>query len=142
MAERWAGCREVLRDWDQRRILIQALEEPKQAAHVAGEGLRWLNHLLGRFRAAADVYDVLAQLAYCLERMPQALEGMTGYVVRQHDAGRLRRDDRGDVLERVAALEVAVKEARDAIGIAARAMRTAHHAMRDVHGPIRERRDG
>ncbi len=119
MAERWAGCREALRDWDQRRILVEALEEPKQAADVAGEALRWLNHLAGRFRSAADVYDVVAQLAYCLERIPQALDGLTEYVVRLHAAGRLGRDDGGNVQVRVAALEVAVGDARDAVGVAA-----------------------
>jgi hypothetical protein len=39
----------------QRRSLVETLTEPTQAAGLAVESLRWLNHLLGRFHAAADV---------------------------------------------------------------------------------------
>jgi hypothetical protein len=127
-----------LGNWEERRVLVQSLTEPTQAATLAGEALRWLNHLLGRFGAAADCYDVVASLAYCLERMPQALEGVTEYLARQYEAGTLRRDDGGDVLERVAAVEVAAAEARALVSAAARELRRAYNALSDVAGPVAE----
>jgi hypothetical protein len=126
----------------QRRSLVETLTDPTQAAGLAAESLRWLNHLLGRFHAAADVYDVVASLAYCMEAMPQALQGLTEYLDRQQGAGRLRRDDGADVVERVAAVEVAVEEARRSVWRAARALRDAHNALADVSGPVPEGDDG
>ena len=45
----------------------------------------------------------------------------------------------GDVAERLVHAELAPTRGRDASGIA---LRQAHNALRDVHGPIRERDDG
>jgi len=128
----------ALHDHLHRRLAVEALTEPAQAADLAAESLRWLNHLLGRFGSASEVYDVVASLAYCLEVMPRALEGLTGYLVRQQAAGRLRRDDGGDVLERVATVDVAAADARDVLPTAARALRDAHNALGDVAGPVDE----
>jgi hypothetical protein len=126
-----------LQSWEQRRVLVQSLTEPSQAAHLAAESLRWLNHLLGRFQAAADVYAVLGSLADCLDRMPQALEGLTAYLVREQAAGRLRREGGGDVQERVAAAGAAAAEDQ-AVSNAAAALRRAQSALSDVYGPIPE----
>ena len=134
--------RPLLHDHLPRRLAVQTLTEPAQAADLAAESVRWLNHLLGRFGTVSDVYDVVASLASCLEVMPQALEGLTDYLVRQQAAGRLRRDDGGDVLERVATVGAAAGEASDALGTAARALRDAHNALSDVAGPIEEADDG
>jgi hypothetical protein len=131
-----------LRDSMQRRAAVQRLTEPAQAADLAGESLRWLNHLLGRLSSAADCYTVVASLAYCLERLPQALEGLTEYLGRQESAGRLRRADGGAAMERVALAEVAIEEALVSVAAAAHELRQAHNALADVYGPIREGDDG
>jgi hypothetical protein len=127
-----------LRDWEQRRVLVQSLTEPSQAADLAAESLRWLNHLLGRFQAAADVYTVLGSLVECQARLPQALEGLTAYLVREQAAGRLRREGGGDAQERVAAAGAAAAEAHQAVSNAAAALRRAQSALSDVYGPIPE----
>jgi hypothetical protein len=127
-----------LRDDLHRRSAVESLTEPAQAADLATESLRWLNHLLGRFASASEVYAVVASLAYCLEVMPQALEGLTEYLLRQQAAGQLRRDDGGDVLERVTTAGAAAAEAGDVLATAAAALRDAHNALADVAGPIDE----
>lgn len=131
-----------LRDHLQRRLAVETLTDRASAADLAADSLRWLNHLLGRFSGASEVYEVVASLAYCLEVMPQALEGVTDYLIHQHTAGRLRRDDGGDVLERVATVGAAAGEAHDALGTAARALRDAHNALRDIASAIEEGDDG
>jgi hypothetical protein len=127
---------------EQRRVLVQTLTEPTHAADLAAESLRWLNHLLGRFEAAAEVYEVLSSLASCLERMPQALEGISEYMIRQQAAGALRRDDGGDLMERVGAVGAATAEAHESAWTGARALRRAQSALSDVYGPVSEGDDG
>lgn len=130
-----------LRDWDQRRALVQELVEPADAAGVAGEALRWLNHLLGRFHAAADVYSVVGQLAYCQERLPQAVDGMVEFLERELAAGRLRHEQDGDLDEAVAAFAVAAVEVKRGVMAAARALHGAQRAISGVGGVL-EGEDG
>ncbi len=123
-----------LADWDQRRALVQELRDPKAAADVAGEALRWLNHLLGRFESAVDVYSVVGQLAYCEERLPQAVDGMVAFLERQLAVRRLRREDGGDAAESVAAFAAAGAQAKRAVTAAAAALHRAQRAISGVGG--------
>ena len=115
---------------------------PQTAAHEAAEALRQLNHRLGGIEAAADIYDTVGALSTCLERMPQALSGMAGWLVRMDRAGRLRRSDGGDVGQRVAHVRAVLFFAREYIADAAVELRRAHVALADVHGPVSEEDEG
>ncbi len=122
----------------QRRALARGLTDPTAAAELAVESVCRLNHLVERLQKTAEMHTVLGSLATCLESMPQALEGLTAYLVSQQAAGTLRRGDGGDVVERMAAVGAAVFEAHQAVSDAARALRRAQGALSDVYGPIRE----
>ena len=139
MADR--GSARSLKDWDQRRSLVQELVEPTDAASVAGEALRWLNHLLGRFHAPAEVYAVVGQLAYCQERLPQAMDGMVAFLVRESAAGRLRHDAGDDIDEAVAGFAIAARDVKRGVMDAARALHEAHRAISGVGGVL-EGEDG
>jgi hypothetical protein len=130
-----------LRDWDQRRVLVEELLEPTDAASVAGEALRWLNHLLGRFHAPGDVYAVVGQLAYCLERLPQAIDGMVAFLVHELDAGCLRHDRRGDVDQAVVGFAIAAQDVKRGVMDAARALHECQRAISGVGGVL-EGEDG
>ncbi len=122
----------------QRRALARGLTDPAQAAELAVESVCRLNHLVERLQKVADVHTILGSLAACLECMPQALEGLSAYLVSQQAAGSLRRGDGGDVLERVPAVGAAMAEAHQAVSAAAAALRRAQVGLSDVYGPISE----
>jgi hypothetical protein len=130
-----------LRDWDQRRALVQELTEPTDAAGVAGEALRWLNHLLGRFQAPGDVYSVVGQLAYCQERLPQAIDGMVSFLVLESAAGRLRHERGGDVDAAVVEFAIAAQDVKRGVMDAARALQECQRAISGVGGVL-EGEDG
>jgi hypothetical protein len=130
-----------LQDWDQRRALVQELTEPAHAAGVASEALRWLNHLLGRFESAADVYSVVGQLAYCQERLPQAMDGMVQFLERELAAGRLRHERGGDLDEAVTAFALAAADVQRGVVDAALALQRAQRAISGVGGVV-EGEDG
>jgi hypothetical protein len=122
----------------QRRALARGLTDPAQAAELAVESVCRLNHLVERLQKVADVHTILGSLASCLECMPQTLEGLTAYLVSQQAAGRLRRGDGGNVLERMSTVGAAMAEAHQGVSAAARALRRAQVALSDVYGPVSE----
>ena len=132
----------TLTDPLQRRALVQEVMEPAAAADVAGEGLRWLNHLLVRISAASTVYEIAGRLAYCLERMPQALEGLDDWLRRELEAGTLSDAKSGDVHVRVLTASDELMEARAMVGRAGKALERAQRALSPLYGPIREGDDG
>ncbi len=142
MADRLSECGEVLKDPMRRRALVQELLEPAAAVDVAGEGLRWLNHLLGRIEAASTVYEIAGRLAYCLERMPQALDGLDAWLARELGAGTLGHARGGDVVGATAIASDELMEARALVGQAAQALERAQRALSPLYGPIREGDDG
>jgi hypothetical protein len=134
--------RRTLIDPLQRRALVQEVMEPAAAADVAGEGLRWLNHLLRRIEFASTVYDIAGRLAYCLERMPQALEGLDAWLARELDAGTLRHAHGADVEVEVLKASDNLREARAMVGRAGQALERAQRALSPLYGPVRESDDG
>jgi len=133
-----ASERRTLADPEQRRELVQELLEPAAAADVAGEGLWWLNHRLGRIEAASTCYEIAGKLGYCLERMPQALEGLEAWLSRELEAGTLRHAHGGDVRERVLTICEELTEARALVLRASLALHRAQSALSPLYGPVGE----
>jgi len=111
-----------------------------RAACLAAESLRQVNHALGTIAGAEDVYDLVASLASCLERMPQATEFMLDWLRRQHEAGLLDLDDDSgeDVALRLEEVRVTLQAAVRSIQMASAHMRAAHNAVARVRGPLTE----
>jgi hypothetical protein len=92
----------------QDRVMAEARaaagSDAHQAAVLAGEAIRALNHLTldpGSLTAPGEVYEVAGALATCAQRLPQALSQAADQVLRWQLAGELRRDDGGYPGERV-----------------------------------------
>jgi len=118
-----------------------------RAANLAGEGLRQVNHSLGTIKHASEVYDLVASLAYVLERMPQALEAMREWLTREQDRGTLEAERGHDLADSIATTLVAMAGGRDMVTVASANLRAAHNAMAFVLGPLTaeeraERREG
>lgn len=109
---------------------------PQRAAHEAAEALRQLNHRLDQIEAASDAYDIVGAVASCLGRMPQAIAGMEGWLIREDRAARLRRDNGGDVGQRLLRLRDYFGFAREYVDHAARQLQRAQGVLADVHGPV------
>lgn len=64
-----------------------------ELAQEAAEAVQALNHVTifpdgdGRLRYPADVYRILGELAVLGYRLPQAVQQLTGFLHRQHQAG-------------------------------------------------------
>ncbi len=142
MADRLNDCRDALQDSLRRRALVQELLDPLAAIDVAGEGLRWLNHLLGRIDAASTAYGIAGQLAYCLERMPQALEGLDSWLTRELEAGTLGHAHGGRVEEAVQESSAELMRARALVGQASQALERGQRALGPLYGPIPDGDDG
>lgn len=125
-----------LRSWERRRSVVQSLTEPIAAASMAAESLRWLNHLLGRVSAACDVYDLVGQLAYCLQRMPQALESLDGWLRRELEAGRLRHENDGEVSESVLPASATLTEVSLQVTQACETLGRVQRALSPLYGPV------
>jgi hypothetical protein len=122
--------------WEQRRELVQALTEPVQAASMASESLRRLNHLLGRVGAACEVYDLVGQLAYCLARMPQALEGLDIWLRRELEAGRLCHDSGGSVSDAVLPASAELTQVSLLVTQAGEVLRCTQRRLSPLYGPV------
>ena len=71
---------------------------PAEAATVAAEGVRSLNHATVSgtgYEWPSDVGDVLNSLTTLAQRLPQALDQAGRWLEREHNAGRVGHD-RGD----------------------------------------------
>jgi hypothetical protein len=107
-----------------------------RAANLAGESLRQVNHSLGTLQHASEVYDLVASLAYVLERMPQALDGMRDWLKREQNRGTLDVERGRDLETSIATVLVAMAGGSDTIEKAAVELRAAHNAMAFVLGPL------
>lgn len=127
-----------LGSWERRRALVQSLTEPIAAASMAAESLRWLNHLLGRVGAACEVYDLVGQLAYCLQRMPQALDSLDNWLRRELEAGRLRHESGSEVSESVLPASATLTEVSLQVTQAGETLGRAQRALSPVYGPVED----
>lgn len=116
--------------------------DPRRAAQEAAEALRQLNHRLDTIESTSDAYDIVGALAVCLERMPQALSGVEGWLIRQDRAGRLLRTDHGPVDLSVGRVRQAFGFAREWAAVAAAELRQAHIDLADVFGPVDAKGEG
>jgi hypothetical protein len=111
-------------------------EEPRrpgQWADLAAEAIRELNHrtlpATGELAEPGDVDEILAALATLTARLPQLLDQLSGWLLDQHRAGRLRVDllaptpDAGGAVQ---ATVTALENAADASRQAGRAIGAAH----------------
>ncbi len=131
----------TLTDPDQRRELVQEIQEPVAAADVAGEALRWVNHRLDRIDGAAVAYDLLGHLAFCLERMPQAVKGVDAWLLEHVDGGQLRQSPSSaetsrDVGERVQEVHKRLQAATGRILEATAILRAAQAELSPIYEPL------
>jgi hypothetical protein len=99
----------------------------EQLAEQAAQAVRTLNHLtrpgVGALTDPAQVCDVIAALACTVGRLPQLLGQLSGWLVSQQRAGRLRVDVCSPVCDPAAAVA-------DAAAALAQASQCAHQAGR------------
>ena len=102
---------------DTTRFLVYA-SMPQRAAR----GLRYPGHL----------YTVLWQLSSTAALYDQMLRQFAEFLTDEADAGRLRRDDGGDVSDRITAAMTQLDRARRAAAELERALANAQSAINDV----------
>jgi hypothetical protein len=102
-------------------------------ADDAAEAIRELNHRTrpasGELTYPADVAEILAALTAMTTRLPQLLDQLTGWLLDQHQAGRLRVDllaPLPDAGRTVHATAVALTQATGALRRAGREIDVAH----------------
>jgi hypothetical protein len=125
-----------LASWEMRRQFVETLIEPTQVGDLAGQSLRRVNHLLDRVEAAQEVYDLVSQFAYALERMPQALEHLEAWLGRELEAGTLLHDSGGEARLAVEVATSGMAESRRQVARAATALRRAERGLSHLYGPM------
>ena len=109
---------------------------PERNGNVAGEALRQLNHTLGQVRHAPTVMSLVNDLAYCLERMPQAAEHLREWLRRHEEQGLLDRDGGKDASEDIAIVRATLADGITAITMASAHFRAAHNSAARIRGPL------
>jgi hypothetical protein len=103
---------------------------PAEAADVAAEAIRTLNHATVSgtgYEYPSEVYEVVGALATTLMRLPQALRQAGTWLEREHEAGRVGHD-RGEAFTaaEVYSAVLALDEAAAHADTVMRALNAAH----------------
>jgi hypothetical protein len=114
----------------------------QDTAERSAEAVRLLNYLslpqdgTPGLRYPADVYDIVASLKTGVQRHPQLLSQLSGWLWAEHTAGRVAHDTQPDPADATIEARTALAEAESLAYAYAEALNRAHNAMAGLKANI------
>ena len=112
--------------------------EAARAAEQMSEGAHKLTYATragaGSLEHPADVYDVIGELRFMAQRLPQALGQLSAWLDSEHDEGRVGHDQGGDVTREVGNVRSGLASAVMHLANASADLSRAHSACAHLTG--------